>query len=410
VHGIAWSPDGGTLASSSADGSIRLWNPKGEGRVVDRIQGRAYRLAFHPTRDGLLGFGTSAGSATLLDLTTGTKRLLRGHQGDVNSIRFSPDGSFAATAGDDGTVRLFEVASGRPAWRGPALLGSPPRLLSHLGWRRLDGRAEVATPPSSGWRRALEERAYHADQAPDQRTICLRTLEDELELWDQRADRRLHRETIPGLREVVALEGGCVALDGEAARLYRGASLIRRLAASAVARDRAPGRVLVASGAQVLVLDAVTGVETERHRAASGVRALARIGGRIALGFEDGSLELTGKSVSFEETPASAVRRILEGPPGTLAAGYANGLIALWNLETGGRLDAIKLHGPVVHLLLEKDTVHAATELGDAERIDLSILSLDYCTLVRRVQREVPVVWEGGQPVPRAPQRVPGCR
>jgi hypothetical protein len=46
--------------------------------------------------------------------------------------------------------------------------------------------------------------------------------------------------------------------------------------------------------------------------------------------------------------------------------------------------------------------------LRDSERLDLSVLSL-YCELVRQIQREVKVVWEGGQPVARTPTPVPGC-
>jgi len=106
----------GLRATLALPGQARLGSHKG----------RVASLAFS-ARHGLLASAGDDGSVRLWDIKDpgAEPRILRNHEKWVNAVVFSPLSGILASGGDDGTVRLWD----------PATPDTPPRILGrHEGW------------------------------------------------------------------------------------------------------------------------------------------------------------------------------------------------------------------------------------------------------------------------------------
>jgi Tol biopolymer transport system component len=184
VSGVAWSPDGKTLATASLDWTTGLWDPN-TGRRWGTLKedNGLYAVAWSP--DGkTLATGCSNGSVKLWNPRTRELRtqLRQSGTSPITALVWSRDGKTLATGSWDGTIRLWRASN----WRLRTQVTGEDEL-SSLAW------------------------------SPDGAMLSEGSVQDILSVWTLRGDHLVLMDRFPiGSNSWVAWspEGNALAISG----------------------------------------------------------------------------------------------------------------------------------------------------------------------------------------------------
>jgi WD40 repeat protein len=116
IRDLAFSPDNKLLASASQDADVKLWSVTTgqEVKTLTAHSGGVTAIAFSADGRKLVS-GSQDKMILIWDIAAGDSDVAyMGNQGWVNAVALSPDGKRLASGGEDGELRIWEVTSRGP--------------------------------------------------------------------------------------------------------------------------------------------------------------------------------------------------------------------------------------------------------------------------------------------------------
>jgi WD40 repeat protein len=200
--GVTWAafaPDGQTVAAVAGDGKVHLWNARtGAELRVWPGAGEICSVAFSPNGKVLaVGGGFKDQTISLREVSTGKElRRLKGHAYAVASLAFLPGGEALISGSQDGTLRLWDVATGQerlclrpspqpePDGVNGLSLSADGQFVASAGQDRVVRVWELATGAEVRTFRGHQGDVYAVAFAPDGRALASGGRDSTVLVWD----------------------------------------------------------------------------------------------------------------------------------------------------------------------------------------------------------------------------------